>query len=92
MLRLITVAALGILLAGCSPLKLLNQTSADRHYERTADVAYGPEPRHVLDIYRPLEPLDARPLVVFYYGGAFRTTASFPTSRSRRSSKTGRQR
>jgi acetyl esterase/lipase len=75
MLRLITVAALGILLAGCSPLQLLNQTSTDRHYERSADIAYGPESRHLLDVYRPRQPLDARPLVVFFYGGAWRSGA-----------------
>ena len=75
MVKQITLAVVGVLLAGCSPLALLNQTSADRHYERTADVAYGPERRHVLDVYRPLKPLASRPLVVFFYGGGWRNGA-----------------
>ena len=62
-----------VLLAGCSPLELLNQTSPDRHYERIADVAYGEEPRQILDIYRPAAPLPSEPLVVFYYGGGWRS-------------------
>jgi acetyl esterase/lipase len=73
MLKPLTIAAVGVLLAGCSPLTLLNQTSPDRHYEREADIAYGPESRHVLDVYRPLEALPSRPLVVFLYGGAWRS-------------------
>lgn len=75
MVKQITLAVVGVLLAGCSPLALLNQTSADRHYERTADLAYGPERRHVLDVYRPLKPLASRPLVVFFYGGGWRNGA-----------------
>lgn len=66
-------ASLVVLLAGCSPLELLNKTSPDRHYERTADVAYGPDSRHVLDIYRPASPLPSSPLVVFFYGGGWRS-------------------
>jgi acetyl esterase/lipase len=54
-------------------LELLNKTSPDRHYERTADVAYGPDSRHVLDIYRPASPLPSAPLVVFFYGGGWRS-------------------
>ena len=75
MLKTLTIAAVGVLLAGCSPLTLLNQTSPDRHYERTADIAYGPEPRHALDVYHPVEALPSRPLVVFFYGGAWRSGA-----------------
>ena len=70
--RLIAAAALA-LLAGCSPLELLNQTSPDRHYTRTANVAYGAESRHVLDIYRPAARLPSAPLVVFFYGGGWRS-------------------
>ena len=70
--RFSTVAAL-VLLAGCSPLELLNKTSPDRHYARTADVVYGDESRHVLDVYRPAAPLPSAPLVVFFYGGGWRS-------------------
>ena len=66
-------AATLALLAGCSPLELLNQTSPDRHYERTANVAYGAESRHVLDIYQPETRLPSAPLVVFFYGGGWRS-------------------
>lgn len=73
MLKRITTVAIVALLAGCSPLELLNQTSPDRHYERTADVAYGADSRQVLDIYRPAAPLPSAPLVVFFYGGGWRS-------------------
>lgn len=41
----------------------------------TKDVAYGPHPRHLLDLYRPAEgvaPRDSlRPVLVFFHGGAY---------------------
>jgi acetyl esterase/lipase len=72
-LKRIAAAAIGALLGGCSPLELLNQTSPDRHYERTAGIAYGAEPRQVLDVYRPAAPLPSAPVVVFFYGGGWRS-------------------
>ena len=34
-------------------------------------VAYGPEPRHLLDVFVPAEAGPARPVLVFVHGGAF---------------------
>jgi acetyl esterase len=35
------------------------------------DLAYGPHPRHVFDLYRPTRPAAAAPILIFVHGGAF---------------------
>jgi acetyl esterase/lipase len=57
----------------------LSRFVAERGAVITTDVAYGPDPRHRLDIYRPESARPARmtgsrpgPICVFYYGGAWR--------------------
>lgn len=61
------------LLAGCSPLQTLNEISDDGAYQRVADLAYGSAQRQRLDLYLP-NPLPANaPLVVFFYGGGWRS-------------------
>ncbi|MDX1499264.1 MAG: alpha/beta hydrolase [Woeseiaceae bacterium] len=61
-----------LFVSGCSPLTLLSAVSSAEHYERSADIAYGPDPRQRLDVYRPLTAQPDAPLVVFFYGGAWR--------------------
>ena len=70
MKRLI-VLSLCAVLAGCSPLALLNSASSNQHYELHSDIPYGGEPRQLLDIYRPRTPLAKPPLVIFFYGGGW---------------------
>ena len=69
--------ALALLLAGllaaCSPAGLLNVTVASRGVEVTHDVAFGPGPRDRMDVYRPSGANGRAPLVVFLYGGNWRT-------------------
>ncbi|RYX96907.1 MAG: alpha/beta hydrolase [Comamonadaceae bacterium] len=65
------------LLTACSAVDLLNATVPTDTYRRTADVAYGPNPRQKVDVYQPLPAAllatgaAKPPLVVFFYGGSW---------------------
>lgn len=61
------------LLTACSAVDLLNATVPTDTYARTTGVAYGNEPRQLLDVYRPQNPsgAGAAPMVVFFYGGSW---------------------
>jgi acetyl esterase/lipase len=69
-LSIVLVAA--CLLAGCSPLSVLSTLSTSSHFERFPDIAYGELDRQALDVYRPVGSLAAAPVVVYFYGGAWR--------------------
>ncbi len=58
-------------LAGCSPVDLLNATVPDTGVSVVHGLAYGPDPRQRLDVYRAAGD-GARPVVVFFYGGSWR--------------------
>lgn len=72
-LTMLAVALLALVAAACSPLGLLNHlTPSDGDATRAAEgVAYGPDPRQVLDVYTPAKPSAAAPVVVFFYGGSW---------------------
>jgi acetyl esterase/lipase len=58
--------------AGCSRLAFVaaNVPAAFGHYRRHADIAYGEDPQHRVDVYVPESAAAApRPLVVFWHGG-----------------------
>jgi acetyl esterase/lipase len=59
------------LLMGCSPLKVLNALTPGSTFIRSADLAYGPDPRNKLDVYTPREASPGAPVVVFFYGGSW---------------------
>ena len=62
-----------IVTTGCTPLAALNALVPDDGYSVRTDIAYGSLPRQKLDIYR-LEALEApAPVVVWLYGGNWRT-------------------
>jgi len=63
---------IGGLVAGCSPLALLNRLGPrDGGARRVArDLAYGPHPRQRFDIYAPTAP-GPHPSLVFFYGGSW---------------------
>ncbi|HXD40364.1 MAG TPA: alpha/beta hydrolase [Ramlibacter sp.] len=65
------LALLAAPLAGCSGSALLDAVVARDSYRGRAGVAYGSEPRQVLDVFRPLVDRRAAPLVVFFYGGSW---------------------
>lgn len=73
LLRIGCVASLSVLLWGCSPLKLVNGLTPTGAEEVELNLAYGVEERQKLDIYRPAEPEEGSPVVVFFYGGSWRS-------------------
>lgn len=68
LLGLTTLALLGGVVA-CSPLQTLNALSPGNALRTGADIAYGENARHKLDIYTPEHGGGAAPVVVFFYGG-----------------------
>ncbi|MES2979508.1 MAG: alpha/beta hydrolase [Pseudomonadota bacterium] len=65
------LAMLPALLTACSAVDLLNATVPTDTYRRDEGVAYGPEARQQLDVYRPKDQKAGAPLVVFFYGGSW---------------------
>ena len=69
-------AAVATMLAACSPIRLFNILIPESGFEATHDVAFGPNPRDKLDVYRPVSSTanadtTPKPVVVFFYGGAW---------------------
>jgi acetyl esterase/lipase len=58
-------------LAGCSPAILVNALVPGDSYVRTSGLPYGPDPRQVLDVYRPQPDRANAPVIVFFYGGSW---------------------
>jgi acetyl esterase/lipase len=58
--------------AACSPLASVNAVSPDHGYGVEKDIAYGPEDRQSLDVYRPDSPRSGAPVVMFFYGGSWK--------------------
>ncbi len=69
----VAAALCAVLLAGCSAAGLLNATVQRNGVTVERGIAYGDGPRRVLDIYRPGDAAASYPLVVFLYGGSWRT-------------------
>jgi acetyl esterase/lipase len=68
-------------LGGCTSLAFTaaNVPAAFSDVERIAGVAYGQDPRQRLDVYRPPRGAgNARPVIVFFYGGAWDSGARGP--------------
>ncbi len=69
----ITLAFCAALLAGCSPAGILNATVPADGVSIDRGIAYGDGPRRRLDVYRKQGAAGPHPLVVFLYGGSWRT-------------------
>ena len=73
MTRLLTLLALTLLAAACSPLKafdaLVPKDGGGELAER--GIGYGTDPRQKLDVYVPKATGTDRPVVVFFYGGSW---------------------
>lgn len=65
------LASLAALTGGCSPARLLNATVPREGFTRQTDIAYGPLPRHKLDLYVPDKPRSDGKAVIFFYGGSW---------------------
>jgi acetyl esterase/lipase len=73
-LRVIAILLATLLgLAGCSPLAVLNGLTAETGYLQHPKLPYANGPRHTLDLYQPLGRADPAPVVVFFYGGSWRS-------------------
>lgn len=64
-----------LLIAGCSPITLVNRFTDTSGYELRPNIAYGKQPRQRLDIYRPHMSERPAPIVIFIYGGRWREGA-----------------
>ena len=60
-------------LVACAPTATLNALVPGSTHSLSEGIAYGPLPRHQLDIYRPAAaaPPGGWPVVVFFYGGSW---------------------
>ena len=65
----------GALASACSPIALLNGAAPSDTYRRSGGIAYGALPRQMLDTYQPAAASAEAPVVVFFYGGAWRNGA-----------------
>ena len=72
---MLVIAAGSAILSACSPLKAVNLVAPSDGTERSDGLSYGPGSRHKLDVYRPREPDAAGTVVVFLYGGAWKSGA-----------------
>jgi len=67
---LISLASVG---SACSPRRAAESLISGNHFVRTADIAYGADPRQRLDVYRPRAVREHHPVVVFLYGGRWQS-------------------
>lgn len=68
--RIVVLALIATLSSACSPLRIVNALVPGDTYTASLDLAYGPDPRHKLDVYRP-RAAGPSPVVVFFYGGSW---------------------
>ena len=72
LLRPLTVAALAMGAAACTPLGVFATfTSRDPALRAAVDKSYGDKPRQTLDVYAPRQMSATRPIAVFLYGGGW---------------------
>lgn len=67
---IVLLGAIAALISACSPLRVLNALVPSDTYTATRDLAYGPNPRHKIDVYQPRAGSQS-PVVVFFYGGSW---------------------
>jgi acetyl esterase/lipase len=63
------VLPLVLALGACSPRRAVEWVLLGNSFELTRELAYGPDPRQRLDVYRPRQGKPGMPVVVFLYGG-----------------------
>ena len=66
----VVIGTMGGLVA-CNGAAVLNSITPSSAYNKTADLSYGPLPRHTLDVYRADRPVPGAPTVVFVHGGSW---------------------
>jgi acetyl esterase/lipase len=71
--RAFSLLALAAALPGCAATDLANAFTSSRDVTEEESLPYGLLPRHRLDLYRPAVLAPDAPLLVFLYGGGWRT-------------------
>lgn len=61
------------LLTACSPARLMGLIETPARGGEVHDIAYAAGPRHAMDIYMPAKGRSPTPVVVFFYGGGWRS-------------------
>ncbi len=72
MIRAVALLLASVVLPSCAPVDALNATVSDGGLSVQRDIAYGGDPRQKMDVYRPDGASGKLPLVVFFYGGAWK--------------------
>ncbi len=72
-LSFLTAAGAMLLAGACSPLTALNAISSKDGSVRYENLAYGPLPSQKLDVYVPVEAKPPFRVVVFFYGGGWKS-------------------
>jgi acetyl esterase/lipase len=70
--RALIAAGGALALPGCSPARIAQALTPSEGYAVRRDIAYGPLPRHRVDLYTPEAGAADAPLLVFLHGGAWR--------------------
>ena len=73
--RRILLAAAALPAAGCSPIDLANSLTPAGGIRRETGLPYGPGERGRYDLYTPSATREDAPLVIFFYGGGWRSGA-----------------
>jgi len=61
------------MISACSPATLLNAILSGEGYVSHTNLAYGEADRQVLDVYVPDQSASAAPVIVFFYGGSWKS-------------------
>ena len=71
------MVGLALGLGGCAntAITVLNAVIPNDGYTLTADIPYGADPRQHLDVYSPKQGAGPRPVVLFFYGGSWKSGA-----------------
>ena len=56
---------------GCAPVELLNGLTSNQAFSLLKDQSYGPLDIQTLDIYKPTNPKENAPVILFVYGGGW---------------------
>lgn len=73
--RRLLLPALALPATACSPLDLANALTPSGGISRQTDIVYGPGERGRFDLYTPENVGPEAPLIVFFYGGGWRSGA-----------------
>jgi acetyl esterase/lipase len=73
LLRAAALLVASTIMPSCAPVDALNASVSTRGLQIRRDIAYAPGPRGGLDLYRPALLPERPPLVVFIYGGSWKT-------------------